>query len=607
MHGGGRLVDHAGAQTMCDSCAYHSATAARMPGGRDCIVVFGGIHEGESSDTLQLLWLNAAADDPGALPPTAAAPEDDRDGVGRSWPDWRAAEEAGLAPTQGMVWWRPDDVEGAVPEGRFGHSCAAVCRDGGAAGAAETGWLVFVGGCVDGSDLLRDGEDHGGEVHVLSVLGGGGGVRLSWSRPHVSLPRPYQLHDCDTRPAVCPFAGRCHVMAPVGNEKLLCFGRGARLSNNTAVLRWRQRHGGSSGTAAMTAGDAADAHVISAAAGTAAEGGDYMRIEYDDCGLYGFSWSEPTHLPRSSSNTTNADAPPAPSAESPPLPSEEAETEEAAFQRRLQQRESPRPRLSHVGVLAGRQLVVFGGWSQVELDDVQVLDLAAAATLPQWSHPWSERCIYEDRIFQKEVAGAQHTENEAPKEYEEANNKKKQVEREYAEVKTQEKKAESEYKAMLEKNAQETQHEEPTKRRNDAGGAPGGGVAKAAVGAEEEENEDDEHQQRQGKKQRDSSSSPSSPSMAPAPVAAAASRQQAAWAAQASLLSVAQLEREEQVCATGRSVGLVPARPAAALPLRPPPPPRRVPTRTMKAGAAATAGGATVGEETASCRCRMGG
>ena len=57
-----------------------------------------------------------------------------------------------------------------------GHSCAAVRREGGAAAAAaETGWLVVVGGCVGGSDLLRDGEDRGGEVHVLAVLAGGDG------------------------------------------------------------------------------------------------------------------------------------------------------------------------------------------------------------------------------------------------------------------------------------------------------------------------------------------------------------------------------------------------------------------------------------------------
>ena len=48
MHGGGRLVEtyfgHL-VQTACDSRAYHSAAVARMPGGRDALVVFGGIHE----------------------------------------------------------------------------------------------------------------------------------------------------------------------------------------------------------------------------------------------------------------------------------------------------------------------------------------------------------------------------------------------------------------------------------------------------------------------------------------------------------------------------------------------------------------------------------
>jgi hypothetical protein len=106
-------------------------------------------------------------------------------------------------------------------------------------------------------------------------------------------------------------------------RQLLCFGGGARLTNTSAVLRWRQRRGGgggggNSGTAAVATGDAADADAASAAAGAAAgepllsfdtasgasgfvlcedrphdpeeedTGGDGTQTEDDGCGLFGF-------------------------------------------------------------------------------------------------------------------------------------------------------------------------------------------------------------------------------------------------------------------------------------------------------------------------------
>ena len=50
----------------------------------------------------------------------------------------------------------------------------------------------------------------------------------------------------------------------------------------------------------------------------------------------------------------------------------------------------PRPRLSHAAVRAGRHMLVFGGWSQGELNDVQVrapADLVGLVHLPQPAIP----------------------------------------------------------------------------------------------------------------------------------------------------------------------------------------------------------------------------
>ena len=236
MFQGGRLMSAAGEQTACDSRAYQSATVARI-GSQDVMVVFGGIHEGAAFDSLQILSLNSAD--------TAAAALVGGISLEARLP--RCPEPAGNGPAQSaMAWWRPF-TEGAAPSRRFGHSCAAVDRS--LDGSSDTGWLLFVGGS-NGSDLLRDGEDHYGEIHVLSVTppapmvsaaaGAGAGmfdgamdvvvsegVRLSWSQPRIrgSVPRR--------------FGGRCHVMAALP-DKLICFGGGARISNSVGCLQWRR-------------------------------------------------------------------------------------------------------------------------------------------------------------------------------------------------------------------------------------------------------------------------------------------------------------------------------------------------------------------------------
>eukprot|EP01052_Picozoa_sp_SAG31_P001046 SAG31_NODE_34_length_31842_cov_31.677850_2_plen_114_part_00 len=107
----------------CDSRAYHTATI----GPTSRLFVYGGLHEGEASGSLQTLQIDT--DDPT---------------------------------------WETPTTDGVAPQDRFGHSC---CWQHG------TEQLVYVGGS-NGSDLLRDGEDFVGSVFVLqvnpfcSILGG---------------------------------------------------------------------------------------------------------------------------------------------------------------------------------------------------------------------------------------------------------------------------------------------------------------------------------------------------------------------------------------------------------------------------------------------------
>ena len=97
----------------CEGRAYHTLTV----GPAERIFVFGGIHEGESSGSLQLVQLD-----------NNEAPE-----------------------------WETPIADGLAPEPRFGHSCAW---------KLDSNRLIFVGGS-NGADLLRDGEDLCGEVFVL--------------------------------------------------------------------------------------------------------------------------------------------------------------------------------------------------------------------------------------------------------------------------------------------------------------------------------------------------------------------------------------------------------------------------------------------------------
>ena len=120
-----------------------------------------------------------------------------------------------------MCWLTPTP-EGTPPSPRMG--CSAAFLPARHRGAASH--IVLLGGC-DGNDLLRNGEDYFGSVHVLTFvpdgdmprrLREGDGPLLKWSQPSVLGEMPSRM------------AGRCHVMEPVGG-RLICFGGGANISS----------------------------------------------------------------------------------------------------------------------------------------------------------------------------------------------------------------------------------------------------------------------------------------------------------------------------------------------------------------------------------------
>ena len=112
--------------------------------------------------------------------------------------------------------------------------------------------------------------------------------------------------------------GRCHAMCNFGG-RLVCFGGGSDISNTVAWLDCKP-------TGPQSPPDDADYQEDDEAAARRA------------CGLE-LTWGQPKDV-------------------------------EGA---------KPRPRLSHAAVRAGRHMLVFGGWSQGELNDVQVLDMADSA------------------------------------------------------------------------------------------------------------------------------------------------------------------------------------------------------------------------------------
>jgi hypothetical protein len=232
--GASPMVTHAPCAGL-ESRAYQSVAVAPYR-GTPTLFVFGGIHEGAPSESLQLLPLS-----PALLPGAAAADA--------PLAAWETPATEGCAMHFFLIFshfilsvfarlmlryrvyvvvrfhWGAHWIlrlrlhwhsEGPPP--RMGHTCAHVA----ASAEDQPSWLIFVGGS-NGSDLLRNGEDCYGDVYVLTIqpaaAGGGGGHGLTWSRPRVCGEVPRQ------------FGGRCHVAA-VLEDKLLCFGGGARISNS---------------------------------------------------------------------------------------------------------------------------------------------------------------------------------------------------------------------------------------------------------------------------------------------------------------------------------------------------------------------------------------
>ncbi|KAJ1412807.1 hypothetical protein B484DRAFT_455238 [Ochromonadaceae sp. CCMP2298] len=173
---------------------YHSASTITLD-GRDCMIVWGGLHGRKPTARMEILDLDTLA-------------------------------------------WRRGDYRGTEPAPRFGHSCITMSDedsggDSGAGGGVSVDRLVFTGGS-DGNDLMRSGQELR-EIHVLhvvrSAVAGKGPASqdvLVWSTPRLDvLPRSMTLD------AAIP--GRCHCACQAGN-KILFYSGGAQHRNTISTL-----------------------------------------------------------------------------------------------------------------------------------------------------------------------------------------------------------------------------------------------------------------------------------------------------------------------------------------------------------------------------------
>lgn len=172
---------------------YHTANVVNV-GGRQCMLVFGGLHQRGPTNSLQVYDIDSNT--------------------------WRAAAATGTAPSK-----------------RFGHTCTAVNPTGfmRATPTVLKDWrgkiyddslvrLIYCGGS-DGSDLWRNGRDLR-DIHVLTVDNRikGKPPTLTWSSPILSSVQGINI-----------VPGRCHSANLVGS-KIICFGGGAEHTSEIVVI-----------------------------------------------------------------------------------------------------------------------------------------------------------------------------------------------------------------------------------------------------------------------------------------------------------------------------------------------------------------------------------
>ncbi len=160
---------------------YHTANVIKLNGDRRCLVLFGGLHDHEPCNSLEIYDIDS-----------------------NTWV--YNGDNTTCSSLQQYV------VSGAGPCGRFGHSSTLI------------GNKLYVCSGSDGNDLIRNGSELK-DLYILEFSYAHN--RLTWSQPIIPNNIPHFF-----------YPGRCHT-ATVSGDKIFFFGGGASHSNDIVVFDTR--------------------------------------------------------------------------------------------------------------------------------------------------------------------------------------------------------------------------------------------------------------------------------------------------------------------------------------------------------------------------------
>ena len=338
-------------RAYCSLSVVTSSAAAAGEGRGRFLVAFGGLHRGSACNSLEFLSL-ASLDEGGVSDEDEDEDEDEgarpRASGGGSGSRRRSSRSPRRRTPAAEAAWHTPATSGAPPPPRFGHT---------AHWHAHSSTLFVVGGST-GSDLLRDGSDHyASSLHLLAVNA------LRWSTVPV---------EGDAAPRL---AGRCHAACAWGDVEsatILVFGGSRRVTNALGVLRvdLRAARRDRSVAPAVTC-ERLDMRYVEKTQRELSF--DYRYILRESCSQFDSLPLTSLTILHDSLRRGTSDA--------------DIEANAAACVvgrvsagRGRADAASTRPgaRLSHTGVLAGRNFLVYGGWNRSNLGDTYALHLDAA-------------------------------------------------------------------------------------------------------------------------------------------------------------------------------------------------------------------------------------
>ena len=178
----GNLTGHqrSSASTLVPiSRGYHTANVIKLNGDRRSLVLFGGLHEHQPCNSLEIYDIGT-----------------------NSWV-YNGSDTTYSSPQINYI------VSGAGPSSRFGHSSTLISNK------------LYICGGSDGNDLVRNGNELR-DLYILEFFSEHN--RLTWSQPVIPTTLSHQF-----------YPGRCHT-ATVTGDKIFFFGGGARHTNDIVMF-----------------------------------------------------------------------------------------------------------------------------------------------------------------------------------------------------------------------------------------------------------------------------------------------------------------------------------------------------------------------------------